>query len=325
MAACTLVFLLAVCTLVAADAVPSTPVYPARRICRPGPSVPSKKEKYAVLIVGDSISLGAMGDLTPLLLAGGASVEHAPWSGDGGALDVKYAMDTDVVMTGAGTGPPWVPSVYHPDAVRYGDGCLNGTFLVTATQQPAQYDLISFNYGVHDVDYSGYNEEYVPLALYESNIRAVKKTLLATGAKVVFQASTPVEYNLTTNSRILAYNAAAKKVMAEAPTAAYNDLYKTITDICGQPPYVLSVDSHTLCTHTLCTHTLCTHTLCTHTLFTHTLFTHTLCTHTTLTLHSHCTHTILTLHSHYTHTTLTLYSHYTHTTLTLHTLCTHTH
>jgi hypothetical protein len=215
----------------------ASPVYPARRICRPGPSVPSQKEKYSVLIVGDSISLGAMGDLTPLLLAGGASVEHAPWSGDGGALDVKYAMDTEVVMTGAGTGPPWVPSVYHPDAVRYGDGCLNGTFLVTATQQPAQYDLISFNYGVHDVDYSGYNEEYVPLALYESNIRSVKKTLQATGAKVVFQASTPVEYNLTTNSRILAYNAAAKKVMAESPTAAYNDLYKTITDICGQPPY----------------------------------------------------------------------------------------
>jgi hypothetical protein len=56
--------------------------------------------KYSVLIAGDSISLGAMGDLTKLLNAGGASAEHAPWSGDGGALDVKYAMDTNVVIYG---------------------------------------------------------------------------------------------------------------------------------------------------------------------------------------------------------------------------------
>jgi hypothetical protein len=212
-------------------------VFPARRICRPGPAPSSNEAKHNVLIIGDSLSLGAMGDVTPLLAAGGANAEHAPWSGDGGALDVKYAMDTSVVMTGAGTGPPWRPKAFHPDAVRYGDGCLNGTFLVTNTQKPTKYDLISFNYGVHDVDYSGYDEEYVPLPLYEASIRAVKRTLQATGAMVLFQTSTPVEYNLTTNARILAYNAAAVRVMAEHPPAAINDLYTTITDICGQPPY----------------------------------------------------------------------------------------
>ena len=88
-----------------------------------------------------------------------------------------------------------------------------------------------------NVDYAGYNEEYAPLELCESSIRAVKLSLQATGAKVVFQSSTHVEYNLTTNSRILAYNAAAKKAMAETPTGAYNDLYQATTDICGQPPY----------------------------------------------------------------------------------------
>ena len=109
----------------------SSVAYPARRICRPGPTLPSTSDKYNVLIIGDSISLGAMKDLTPLLHAGSAKVEHAPFSSDGGALDVKYAMDTDVVMKGAGTGPSWTPA-YNPDAIRYGDGCLNGTFLVTA-------------------------------------------------------------------------------------------------------------------------------------------------------------------------------------------------
>lgn len=51
------------------------------------------------------------------------------------------------------------------------------------------------------------------------------------------QASTPVEYNLTTNARILAYNAAAKAVMAENPPAAYSDLYGAIVAVCGNPPY----------------------------------------------------------------------------------------
>ena len=144
-------------------------------------------------------------------------------------------MDVDQVMVGAGSGPPWVPG--HSAAVRYGDGCLNGTFLTSTTQQQATYDVISFNYGVHDVCYSGYLEEWVPLPLYEASIRAIKRTLQATGAKVVFQASTPVEYNLTTNARILAYNAAAKAVMAEAPVAAYSDLYAAVVAVCGNPPY----------------------------------------------------------------------------------------
>lgn len=190
-----------------------------------------------VLIIGDSISLGAMGDLT-MDLAGIASVEHAPFSSDGGALDSKYAMDTADAMVGANSGPPWVnPSSLPSGHGRYGDGCLNGTFLVSSTQQPSTYDVISFNYGVHDVDYSAYHEEYVPLQLYETNIRAIKATLQATGAKVVFAASTPVQYNLTTNNRILAMNKVAKQVMAEPPTASFNDLYATITDVCGQPPY----------------------------------------------------------------------------------------
>jgi len=145
-------------------------------------------------------------------------------------------MDTNVEMTGAGAGPPWMPELNTQ--IRFGDGCLNGTLLVTTQQEPVAYDVISFNYGVHDVDYANhYHEEWVPLELYRSNIRAIKRTLQETGAQVVFQSSTPVSYNLTTNQRIIDYNAAAKAVMAEDPPAAFNDLYKAVTDVCGQPPY----------------------------------------------------------------------------------------
>ena len=137
-----------------------------------------------VLIIGDSISLGAMGDLT-MFLAGIATVEHGPYSSDGGALDTKYAMNTNYAMVGANSGPPWINPAKLPSGDnRYGDGCLNATFLVSSTQLPIKYDVISFNFGVHDVDYSGYHEEYVPAELYETNIRAIKKTLQATGGSL---------------------------------------------------------------------------------------------------------------------------------------------
>ena len=80
-----------------------------------------------VLIIGDSLSLGAMPDLLKDL-AGVATAEHAPFSGDGGALDVKYAMDTDQLQTAAHDGPPW--NVPLPASTRYGDGCLNGARLL---------------------------------------------------------------------------------------------------------------------------------------------------------------------------------------------------
>ena len=60
-------------------------------------------------------------------------------------------------------------------------------------------------------------------------MRVIKRTLQATGAKVIFQSSTPVPYNLTTNGRIQAYNAAAKAIMAEAPAAAFSDAYVPFT------------------------------------------------------------------------------------------------
>merc|ERR1712048_105945 len=100
-----------------------------------------------------------------------------------------------------------------------------------------RYDLITFNFGVHDIDYANFHEEWVPLELYRNNLRKIKRTLLATGSRVLYQASTPVCYDLTVNQRILDYNAVAKVVMAEEPAVGYNDLYQTVIDRCGQPPY----------------------------------------------------------------------------------------
>merc|ERR1712228_22592 len=64
-----------------------------------------------------------------------------------------------------------------------------------------------------------------------------KRTLQYTGSNVLFQASTPVPYNVTTNQRIVQYNEAAKSVMAESPAVGFHDMYKVVTDVCGEPPY----------------------------------------------------------------------------------------
>jgi hypothetical protein len=220
-------------------------LYPARRACRPGPPAQAR-----VLIMGDSVSIGQMkpgadyiADYIAEHAAPSANVTaaHAPYCTDRGALDSKYARAAADIMAGAGVGPPWISGDSAP--TRYGDGCLNGTLLVSATQVPLKYDVISFNFGIHDVDYGGardndaYAEEWVPLPLYEANVRAIKRTLQATGAQVVFQSSTPVPYNLTTNARIVACNAAAKAVMAEAPAAAFSDAYGAVVAVCGEPPY----------------------------------------------------------------------------------------
>ena len=68
----------------------SATITPARRVCRPGPPAAALGDgtKGSVLIIGDSISIGAMNDLTAALQSA-ATVVHAPFSGDGGALDCK--------------------------------------------------------------------------------------------------------------------------------------------------------------------------------------------------------------------------------------------
>ena len=130
-------FALAQLMLLASTQVPPIPLtHPARRICRPGPPSPTTGQK-SVLIIGDSISLGSMHTITAFLAPHGVEVAHAPFSGDGGALDTKYAMDTDVVMKGAGGTHPWVK---QNTTARYGDGCLNGTFLVSSSQKKLKYD-----------------------------------------------------------------------------------------------------------------------------------------------------------------------------------------
>ena len=216
-----------VCTLAAL----ATAARPARRVSEPGPLLgsgdPGVRGRRSVLIIGDSISIGQMGRLGQLL-GGGYAVQHGPASGGGGALDVKHGAQ-------------------HLEE-----------FTRTAAMANTSFDAVSFNFGVHDADYSCYPgggapghagapgrppcmpDEFTALPDYTRLLAQVKVALLRlvpSPRRLVFALSTPICYNLTLNDRVLAFNEAARAVMAAPPAVAVHDAYALITAVCGNPPY----------------------------------------------------------------------------------------
>lgn len=88
------------------------------------------------------------------------------------------------------------------------------------------WDVIHFNWGLHDLKRDEKDTVQVPIADYEENLRTLVAKLKATGAKLVFATTTPVP-GRTSNRReedVLAYNAVALRVMKELGVPV-NDLH----------------------------------------------------------------------------------------------------
>lgn len=140
-----------------------------------------------VLLIGDSISIGYTPP-TQKLLAGKANVHRIPTNG----------------------GPT-----------------INGTANIKAWLGDSKWDVIHFNWGLHDIKQDT-GKHQVPIDQYEKNLRELVKTMKATGAKLIWASTTPVPEGKVSPKRdpkdVVEYNAAAKKVMDEngIPT---NDLY----------------------------------------------------------------------------------------------------
>jgi len=81
-----------------------------------------------------------------------------------------------------------------------------------------RWDVIHFNWGLHDLRFDDAGKQQVPLADYEKNMRELVARLKKTGATLIWCATTPVpevSKPLRKNSDVLAYNAVAKKIMDE--------------------------------------------------------------------------------------------------------------
>jgi acyl-CoA thioesterase-1 len=101
------------------------------------------------------------------------------------------------------------------------------------------WDVIHFNFGLHDLKYLDAAGKYVPpaqgkqvasVAVYEEHLRALVARLRQTGAKLIFAATTPVPAD--TLGRVehdeLKYNETAERVMRELGVAV-DDLHAVAT------------------------------------------------------------------------------------------------
>ena len=96
-----------------------------------------------------------------------------------------------------------------------------------------RWDVIHFNFGLHDAKLPPEGVRHAPPDVYEKNLRELVKRLKATGAELIWATTTPVLLggNLAPNRRfgdVAKYNALAKKVMDENGVAV-DDLYTAIT------------------------------------------------------------------------------------------------
>ena len=139
-----------------------------------------------VLLIGDSISIGYTVPVRELL-KGTANVHRIPANGGPTTNGVKNI-------------DKWL-----------GDG---------------KWDVIHFNWGLHDLKYIN-GKRQVPPEAYEKNLRSLVARLKKTGAKLIWCSTTPVPEGVSpprTNDDVLRYNAIAATIM-KAEGVPTDDLY----------------------------------------------------------------------------------------------------
>jgi lysophospholipase L1-like esterase len=154
----------------------------------PVPSIEDTAGLPRVLLIGDSISIG-YGLPVRKLLAGKANVHRIPANGGTSA---------------------------------------NGVFMVDSWLGKEKWDVIHFNFGLHDLKRLEDGEPQVPIDAYRRYLRLFAKRLKQTGAKLIFATTTPVPEGKVSPPRrpmdVVAYNKVALEVMLENGIAV-NDLY----------------------------------------------------------------------------------------------------
>jgi lysophospholipase L1-like esterase len=92
----------------------------------------------------------------------------------------------------------------------------------------SKWDVIHFNFGLHDLKIMDGGKHQVPLPEYEANLRTIVARLKSTGARLIWATTTPVPDAKVNPPRkftdVPEFNAAARRVMDENHIAI-NDLY----------------------------------------------------------------------------------------------------
>lgn len=188
------ILLLACLLLVRATPATAAAPAPARRAPDPSPQPASERAGLPrVLLIGDSISIGYTLPVRELL-RDEANVHRVPGNASSSGHGLEQ-LDR------------WL-----------GDG---------------KWDVIHFNFGIHDAKLPPEGVRHAPVDRYAENLRRIVARLRRTGARLIWASSTPIPLggNLRPNRRfadINAYNQAARSVMMEAGITI-NDLNAAIS------------------------------------------------------------------------------------------------
>lgn len=141
----------------------------------------------------------------------------------GDSISIGYTLDVRTALKGAA-------NVHRP--ATNCSSTSHGLANLAAWLGAGKWDVIHFNFGIHDAKLPPEGVRHAPLDAYERNLRELVRRLRATGAKLVWASSTPIPNGgvLAPDRRfadITTYNAVAEKVMRESGVAV-NDLHAAI-------------------------------------------------------------------------------------------------
>jgi lysophospholipase L1-like esterase len=108
----------------------------------------------------------------------------------------------------------------------------NGLKNLDAWLGTERWDVIHFNFGLHDLRFMENKEHQISLSDYQANLRAIVQRLEKTAARLIWATTTPVpdaEVNPPRrNADVVEYNAVALKIMTDAGIAI-DDLYALVS------------------------------------------------------------------------------------------------
>ena len=173
--------------------------------CTLGPAKAPSTTLPNCIVLGDSVSIGYTPDVISML-SKTCAVQHTPWDvSDGGAGSTDFALN-----------------------------CLD-VFLATAHEQAVHWDVIFFNFGLHNL-----NNDSAAEALYSTQLMNITQRLQVAGKKVVFGLTTPFMPDYLLGNHVVEdLNLRAQKIMTSQPTPIpVVGLYDVIVKKCGPLPYV---------------------------------------------------------------------------------------
>jgi hypothetical protein len=177
----------------------------ALQVCTPGPRYApddpavNPKKLPSCIIIGDSVSIG----YTPYVVKALEDVcflQHSPWAGGGGAADTKNGLN-----------------------------CVE-EFLRTSDYKPQTWDLIFFNYGLHNLNNSTAAE-----AEYKQELAQIADRINHAGnkTKVLYGLTTPMMVDFRAGNKAVEDNNVMATAIMNERQIPIIDLYTPVIKHCG--------------------------------------------------------------------------------------------